>query len=219
MRVSDDFSVLLISGSRIRTTNRRRGQSRNYRNADRADLAADSAPARCPSLCRCRHNDGHADVAVMPNLVLDHLRDRRMRHRRVGITSLVWLSRRHPVGEKEKHLTCAGAGITGVRVDAQFAGNIGEPSSTRDGYAEPARTGSAAPQGDPDRSQHNREVGMTVDMRGSTGRPLARMQRSVEVAPSPVSGGAPVAPQAGPKSQLDRDCALTPGMRYPPGNK
>ena len=54
---------------------------------------------------------------------------------------------------------------------------------------------------------------LSVDMRGSTGRRLARMQRSVEVAPSPVSGGAPVTPQAGPKSQLGRDCALTPGMR------
>jgi hypothetical protein len=108
----------------------------------------------------------------MPTLVLDHLRSRRMRHRRVGITQLIWLSRRLPVGETEKHLPSAGAGITGVRVDAQFAGNMVEPSSTRDGYADPVRTGSLAPQGDPVRSRHNREVGMTVDLRVEVDRDI-----------------------------------------------
>jgi hypothetical protein len=62
-----------------------------------------------------------------------------MRHQRLGITQLIRLSRHHPLGEKEKHLPSAGAGMTGVRVDAQFAGSMVEPSSTRDGYADPVR--------------------------------------------------------------------------------
>jgi hypothetical protein len=75
----------------------------------------------------------------MPTLMPDHLRGRRMRHQLVGITPIIRLSRRHRLGEKEQHLPSAGAGITGGRVDGQFAGNMVEPSSTRDGYADSVR--------------------------------------------------------------------------------
>jgi len=75
----------------------------------------------------------------MPTLVLDHLRRRRMRRLRVGITQLIWLSRNHPRGEKEKHLPSTGAAFSGVPVAAQFAGNTVVRSSTRDGYADPVR--------------------------------------------------------------------------------
>jgi hypothetical protein len=76
----------------------------------------------------------------MPTLMPDHLRGRRTRHQLVGITQLIRLSRRDPLGEKEQHLPIAGAGITGVRVAGQFAGaNMVEPSTTRDGYADSVR--------------------------------------------------------------------------------
>jgi hypothetical protein len=107
--------------------------------------------------------DDHADLAIMPTLMLDHLRGRRMRHQRVGITQLVRLSRRHPLGEKESSYPRRARAL---QVCGPTRSSRGTWSSLprRATVMPTCPTGSLAPHGDPDRSRHNREVGMTVVM-------------------------------------------------------
>lgn len=59
----------------------------------------------------------------MPTLMLDHLRGRRMRQQRAGMTQLIRLRRRHPLGEKGEHYPVRTRHYP-VCVDAQFTGNM-----------------------------------------------------------------------------------------------